>query len=161
MRNLRWSLLLMLFVLLSPSAHGGPFPWPWPWSYCKIEWKELQGRHNIFKDTQGETFVFHTSRVSKKSLVNVHISRIDANGVRSDGLKLVTKKEEEEGLISVDMASENGESYTLKFGMAYDLDRGARPNAGCEEPMKPQIMITPSGQSAEKNYYVLDPALRF
>lgn len=148
-------------MVLSPSAHGGPFPWPWPWSYCKIRWQELQGRHNIVKNSLGETFIFQLSRASKRSLVNVHIHRVDANGVRSEGFKLVDKREEEEGLISIDMTPQMGSPYTLKFGMAYDMDRGARPNAGCDEPMKPQIMVIPPGQEMEKNYYVLDPALRF
>ena|GEM_PF-6134279 len=163
MKNLRWSFLfVLLFAVLSPSAHGGPFPWPWPWSYCQIRWQELEGRHNIVKDSEGETFIFQLSRASARSLVNVHIYRIDAKGMHSEGFKLVDKKEELYGLITIDMKPQAGTPYKLKFGMAFDKDRGARPEMGCSEPQKPQIMVIPeAGQTQERNYYVLDPALRF
>jgi hypothetical protein len=153
-----WLLVLMLAVL-PQFASAGPFPWPWPWAYCPIEWQDLQGHYKVMKNQKGESISFQLSRASENSKIGIHVRRVDANGVLSDGYAVVAAKRL---LVPVKMVPyQSGSSpYWLEIGMALDLDAGARSNSRtCREPMKPQIMVVPPEQEAEF-YFVLDPALR-
>jgi hypothetical protein len=141
------------------SMTPASYPWPWPWSDgCPIRWSDLSGSHGLVSNGNGDSFSIHLSRAGKRSMISVHVRRVDASGIHSDG-RVDVYENQRRVVVPMMVYRPGDQPYAIQIRMGlYQTFQQPRKSEKCPPSRVKTVMtIDPLYTDAKANY-MLEPS---